>query len=175
MKKSVWLLALALLPISSIAGEVGTVRDDTKLMAAPYRDAKVASDIANKTHVDIVERRGAWVHVTTTDKKDGWLRLTQVRLGDGPEKQGSNGLAELWSVSKTGRSGTQGIVATTGVRGMSAEQLKQSEPNLEQYEKLDGYRAEEQPARDYAGAAGLKEKKVAALKSKEGGANHEKN
>jgi hypothetical protein len=163
MKKLVTLFVLALLPASVLAKETGTVRDDAKLMAAPYRDAKAAGEITGKTLVDVLERRGAWVHVTSADKKDGWLRLTQVRLGEGPEKQGSTGFAELWNVGKTGRSGTQGIVATTGVRGMSADQIKDSEPDLKQLEKLESYHAEEQPARDYAQAANLKEAKVAAL------------
>jgi len=153
---AVWLAGAAL------AAETGSTRADSELMAAPYRDAKSAGSLPGNTKVDVVERRGAWVRVKAADK-DGWMRLHQVRLGDGNEQKGSSGLGALWNISTTGRSGTQGIVATTGVRGMSADQLKNAKPDPKEFEKLERYRANDEQARDLAKAGGLKEKDVAFL------------
>src|SRR5207253_463096 len=109
-----------------------------------------------------LERRGAWVSVTSADKK-GWVKLYQVRIGDGPEKQGSSGLNQLWNAGQTGRSGTQGIVATTGIRGMSAENLKEAKPNPKEVEKLDHFQANDAQARTQAQGAGLTEREVSWL------------
>jgi hypothetical protein len=153
---------LALIAVATMAKEPGTVRTNAELMAAPYRDAKSAGRIKPDTRVDVVERRGAWVHVTAPEK-DGWLRLHEVRLGDGEEKKGSSGLRALWNVGQTGRSGTQGIVATTGIRGMSADQLKSAEPNPAEVEKLESYKANDEQAREHATVAKLKEQKIEKL------------
>ncbi len=154
--------ALALMTTAAAAKEAGTVRADATLMAAPYSDAKPAGSVTANTLVTVLERRGAWVHVTTADK-NGWLRLYQVRLGEGAEKKGSSGASALWNVGQTGRSGSQGIVATTGIRGMSAEELKNAKPNPKEVEKLENYRASDAQARALASAAGLHEKDVALL------------
>src|SRR5690349_607620 len=116
-------ILLALLAGGALAKEVGTVRADVTLMAAPYSDAKAAGNLGANTRVDVLERKGAWLNIATADKK-GWVKLYQVRIGEGPEKQGSSGVREALSVGQTGRSGSSGIVATTGIRGMSADQLK---------------------------------------------------
>jgi hypothetical protein len=147
---------------AALAKEIGTTRADTELMAAPYRDAKSAGNVAGNTRVDVLERRGAWVHIKTADK-DGWMRLYQVRLGEGEEQKGGSGIGALWNIGTTGRSGTQGIVATTGVRGMSADQLKSAKPDPKEFDKLDRYRANDAQAHDLAKAGGLKEKDVAFL------------
>jgi hypothetical protein len=151
-----------LLGAAALAKEIGSTRADSELMAAPYRDAKSIGNLPGNTRVEVLERRGAWVRVTAGDK-DGWLRLHHVRLGEGGEQKGSSGLGALWNISTTGRSGTQGIVATTGVRGMSADQLKNAKPDAKEFEKLDRYRANDDQARDLAKAGGLKEKDVAFL------------
>ena len=151
-----------LLVAAALAKETGSTRVDAPLMAAPYRDAKQAGDLAAHTRVEVLERRGAWVRVTAAEK-DGWLRLHQVRLGEGEAKQGSSGFFALWNIGTTGRSGTQGIVATTGIRGMSADQIKDAKPDPEQEQKLNQYRATDAQAREHASAGGLEEKTVAAL------------
>lgn len=159
---TIGMAAFALLAAGAIAKEVGTLRVDVDLRAAPYSDAKSAGNVAANAPVDVLERRGAWLRVTTADK-NGWVRLYQVRLGEGPEQKGSSGLGALWNVGQTGRSGTQGIVATTGIRGMSAAQLKDAKPNPKEVEKLERYRANDAQARDEARAVGLKQKDVAFL------------
>src|SRR3990172_7906711 len=115
---AIGMVALAALAAAAFAKEVGTLRADVDLKAAPYSDAKAAGSVSANARVDVLERRGAWLRIATADRS-GWVRLHQVRLGEGSEQKGSSGLGALWNVGQTGRSGTQGIVATTGIRGMS--------------------------------------------------------
>ena len=145
------------------AKETGTTRSAVDLMATPYRDAKPAGQLPSNTTVDILERRGGWLRISAQGKT-GWARLHQVRAGEGPEaKKSGEGLAMLRNVGKTGRSGSQGIVATTGIRGLSAEELKSAKPNPKAVESMEASRASDATARDFARGAGLKEKDVPFL------------
>lgn len=142
--------------------ETGTTRAAVDLMATPYRDAKPAGQLPANTAVDILERQGGWMRISAKGKT-GWAKLHQVRMGEGPGTKTSGGLAVLKNVGQTGRSGSQGIVATTGIRGMSAEELKNAKPDPAAVKKVDAYRVTASQAREYAKAAGLKEIAVPAL------------
>lgn len=157
---------IALLAAALAAGEVGTTRVAVELLAAPASDAKVVAQLDQDTRVDVLERRGAWLHVKR-DGAGGWARLHQVRLGAGAEKTSSEGMKMLWSVGQTGRSGATGIVATTGVRGLSADDLKTAKPDPKQVQTLASYRANDAAAREQARAAGLKENQIAHLAKEE--------
>ena len=86
-------------------------------------------------------------------------------IGDGSanKNSGSQGLGVLKNIGKTGRSGSQGIVATTGIRGLSAEELKSAKPNPQAVQALEAHSASDDAARTFAHSAGLKEKDVAFL------------
>jgi len=148
---------------AAFAKEAGTTRTAVDLMATPYRDAAQAGQLPSNTSVVILERRGGWLKISGKNKT-GWVRLHQVRTGEGPEAKGSGeGLTMLKNVGKTGRSGSSGIVATTGIRGLSAEELKSAKPNPKAVEALAGHRANDATARDYAQQAGLKDTNVPYL------------
>jgi len=143
--------------------ETGTTRAAVNLMAGPYSDAKPAGQLPQNTTVEILERRGGWMRISGKGKT-GWAKLFQVRTGTGPEAQKSGeGLAILRNIGETGRSGSQGIVATTGIRGLSAEDLKTAKPNPQAVAAMDAYRANDNTARQYAQSAGLKEKNIPFL------------
>ncbi len=147
----------------SAVRETGTTRTAVDLMATPYRDAKPAGQLPANTTVDILERRGGWLRISAQGKT-GWAKLHQVRAGEGPSaKKSGEGLAILKNVGQTGRSGSQGIVATTGIRGMSAEELKNAKPDPAAVKTIERYRVNANQARDYAKAAGLKEADVPSL------------
>ncbi len=150
-----------MLAAAALAAEVGTMRQATTVMSAPYRDATAAGDVAQNATVTILERRGAWLRIKGSTVT-GWVRLHQVRIGEGPEKKasGAEGLGALWNVGQTGRSGTTGIVATTGIRGFDAEALRNAKPNVQAVRAMESYRASKEGARAHAAAGGLKEKNV---------------
>ena len=149
--------------IGATARETGTTRTSVDLKATPYSDAQGAGQLAANTTVDILERRGGWLRLAAVGKT-GWAKLHQVRVGTGPEATKSGeGLAMLKNVGETGRSGSQGMVATTGIRGMSAEELRNAKPNPAAVKTIEGYRVSASQAREYAKAAKLKEANVPPL------------
>lgn len=159
---AVFVIALSVLG-AAYAKEVGTTRAAVVLMSAPYRDAKQAGQLPANTTVYILERRGGWLRISTKGQA-GWARLYQIRSGEGPQATKSGeGLSMLKNVGKTGRSGSRGIVATTGIRGLSAEDLKTAQPNSKAVEAMEAYRASDPVAREYARSAGLKAKDVPFL------------
>ena len=145
------------------ARETGATRMTVDLMATPYRDAKKAGQLPANTPVEIHERRGGWMKISGNGKA-GWAQLYQVLTGKGTQATRSGeGLVMLKSIGKTGRSGSQGIVATTGIRGLSAEDLKTAKPNPKAVESMEASRASDSTARQFARSAGLKEKDVPFL------------
>lgn len=143
--------------------EYGQLRVATDLLDAPFSDAKIASRLGANTRVEIVKRQGAWMRVVS-GRSAGWVRLHQVRLGDGgaPTKTSSDAQV-LKSVRTTGSSGGSGIVATTGIRGLSAEQLQNAKPNSGAVQTLERYAADDARARAFAAETGLKEQSIAPL------------
>jgi hypothetical protein len=143
--------------------ETGATRVAVTLMATPHSDAKSTGQLAANTTVDILERRGGWLRISAKGT-NGWAKLHQVRVGEGPQSAKSGeGLAILKNVGETGRSGSTGIVATTGIRGLSAEQLTSAKPDPAAVKTIERYRVTAVQAREYAKAAGLKEANVPAL------------
>lgn len=143
--------------------ETGATRATVTLMATPHSDAKPAGQLAANTTVDILERRGGWLRISAKGTS-GWAKLHQVRVGEGPEaKSSGDGLAILKNVGETGRSGSTGIVATTGIRGLSAEELTNAKPDPTAVKAIERYRVTAGQAREYAKAAGLKEAVVPTL------------
>ena len=148
---------------SSSSTETGTTRSAVELMDTPFRDAKQTGQLAANAVVEIIERRGGWLQIKGQGKK-GWVRLHQVRAGEAAQgKQSGDGLSMLKNVSKTGRSGSQGIVATTGIRGLSAEELKSAKPDPQAVSSMEAHRASDATARSYASSAGLKDQNVPFL------------
>lgn len=148
---------------ASPAREAGSTRSTVQLMSTPHTDAKAAGQLAANTPVDILERRGGWLRISGKGKT-GWAKLHQVRVGEGPAgKNSGEGLTILKNVGQTGRSGSQGIVATTGIRGLSAEELKNAQPNPEAVKTIERYAVNANQARDFAREAGLKERDVGSL------------
>jgi uncharacterized protein YgiM (DUF1202 family) len=161
---AVWLLMVltaSAVVMAAAAAETGSTRSQADLFAAPYSDAKHAGKLDANTKVSVLERRGAWLRVTAADKRSGWVRMHQVRVGEGGATQKSGeGLSMLRNVAQTGRSGSSGIVATTGVRGLSAEELKNAKANTQALNALDSYRASPDSARQQARSGALKEQNV---------------
>jgi hypothetical protein len=155
------LAALLTAAMAADAAEIGAMRMQAPLYAAPYADAKISGQLAANAAVTVFDRRGAWLKVTTADKRSGWVRMHQVRIGTGAVQQNTGeGFGMLRSVAETGRSGSHGIVATTGVRGLSAQDLRNANPNPQAVQTLDAYRATPDAARAQAQSAGLHEQNV---------------
>ncbi|WP_410498092.1 SH3 domain-containing protein [Chitinibacter sp. S2-10] len=131
MKSFVYTLLL----LSSFAlAEPGEVIRKTELREKPYLDSTVLLNITANTPVDIRSRKGAWMEVRLAGGQTGWIKLLNVRTSSGSTSS-SNALS---NVMKTGSSGK---TVTTGVKGLSAEQIKNAVPNLAEVNKMNSFAA----------------------------------
>jgi len=64
----------------------------------------------------------------------------------------------------SGRAGTGKVVSTTGIRGLSAEDLKTAKFSEPEMKKLESYAVSQQDAQKFAKTGGLNAAKVAYLK-----------
>jgi len=152
--KALFLIGLAS-PILAMSGEAGTALKADTLRATPFADAKSVGTLSKNDAVDIVAKKGAWLQVTTqksTGKKNtGWVRLLSVKRGGASSSNQVKGLADVAS----GRAGTGKVVSTTGIRGLSAEELKSAQFNETEMKKLEGYTLTPSDGQKFAKAGGL--------------------
>ncbi len=160
--RSLAAISLMACATGALAVQSGIVRTDAELRAAPYTDAHLLATLPKDLQVGIQERRGGWIRVKSEAHGEGWVRLHQVRIGDSADRERSSfsGLSALWQ-SFTGRGGARGLVATTGIRGLEAQDLRNTQPDPEAVRALERYRAPEAEARAFAAAAGLQAQRVA--------------
>lgn len=153
------LAALLLALASAGAGaDAATVARNTDMRAKPLNDAAVVASLKAQANVEVLERGGAWAQVRSADGKTGWVRLLNLRTSSG--QKGDSGVGALASVFRTGSSGSS---VSTGVKGLSEEDLTGAKPNADEARKLAALRATDDDARRSAKDAGLKAHNVKYL------------
>src|SRR4051812_45747084 len=125
-----FLLLLLLVPLTCVA-EPATVIRATELKSEPASDATTVAQLTENTAVDALERKGGWTRVKSKSG-DGWVKMLALRYG-GAAKSGDSGIGRLFSVARTGSSGT---TVTTGVRGLHRGQNKNPPPHAPPPKKL---------------------------------------
>ena len=143
--------------IHALAGESGTAIKMDSLRAEPFADAKTVGSLAKNDSVEILTKKGAWLQVKSK-KSTGWVRLLSVKRG------GASSSGSAISDVASGRTGTGKVVSTTGIRGLSAEELKAAKFNEEEMKQMESYQTSAADAKSYAAAGGLSANKMAYLK-----------
>lgn len=156
MSKTPLLLALLLLPMISMAAEMGTALKDDNIRAEPYADAKMTGKFTRGDKLEILSKQGAWLKIKTSSNT-GWVRLLSVKR----TTSGGNASGVLDVAS--GRAGTGQVVSTTGVRGLSEEGLKDAKFNEVEVKKLESYTLSAAQGQQFANSGGLKAIKFVAL------------
>ena len=150
MKKHLKLLILYALasPILLVAGEVGTALKMDSLRAEPFADAKTVGSLNKNDAIEIMGKKGAWLQVKSKSST-GWVRLLSVKRG-GTSSSG-NSISDIAS----GRTGTGKVVSTTGIRGLSAEELKAAKFNEDEMKKMESHTLSASDGQSFANAGGL--------------------
>jgi uncharacterized protein YgiM (DUF1202 family) len=143
--------------IHALAGDAGTALKADTLRKEPYADAKTVGSLAKNDSVEILSKKGAWLQVKSK-KSTGWVRLLSVKRGTASSSGSS--VADIAS----GRAGTGKVVSTTGIRGLSAEELKAAKFNEEEMKKMESHAVSSGDAQSFADAGGLSATKMAYLK-----------
>ena len=149
-------LILLFLPLLAWA-EPATVIKATELKQEPASDAATVAALPENTALEALERRGGWTRVKA-QAGEGWVRMLALRFGGaGTPKPGASGVSQLFSVARTGTSGTQ---VTTGVRGLDADQIASAQPNPAELAKLEQFAADRSRAERFAAQGKLDAKSV---------------
>lgn len=147
--------------IHALAGDAnlsskGTVIKMDSLRAEPYTDAKTVGSLNKNDSVEIITKKGAWLRVKSK-KSTGWVRLLSVKRG------ATSNSGSAFSDVASGRTGTGKVVSTTGIRGLSAEELKAAKFNEEEMKQMESYQSSSSEALSYASAGGLRATKMSYL------------
>jgi hypothetical protein len=148
-------LLLAFFPLLASAEPASVVRA-TDLKQEPATDSTTLAALPENASVEALERKGGWTRVKTSSG-EGWVRMLVLRYKPGSAKAGDSGAKELYNVARTGSSGTQ---TTTGVRGLSAEQISNAQPNPGELNKLAEFAADRGAASGFAAEGSLTAKSV---------------
>lgn len=152
MKYLYALILYASLATPVYAWQVAYAVRSTEIKQLPYSDAATVGTLGEKASVNVMLRQGGWVKINS-DKGNGWVRMLSLRGDSTAKKTGDTGLLSLLNV---GRSGSSGITTTTGIRGLSEEDLKNAHPNPGEFEKLEKYAVNKAKAEKFARDAKLK-------------------
>lgn len=168
MKKLTHLLITASLPVLmfaslSIAAESGSALKNDSMRSEPFADAKVTGNFNRGDKVEILKKQGAWLQVKTT-KNTGWVRLLSIKRGSTSAGNQTSGVLAVAS----GRAGTGQIVSTTGIRGLSEEELKAAKFNETEIKTLDSYTLSAEQGRQFASSGNLKTVSFPNLKAAKG-------
>lgn len=132
------------------------------VMDEPYRDAKEIASLKKGASVTILKRKGGWLKISTGAAK-GWVRMMYVRRGKKRGAPSATRQARGVLGLAGGRAGSGNVVASTGVRGLDEEELKEAEYSAKQIKKLESFTVSKKKAKKFAKKAKLKSRKVKFL------------
>ena len=155
-----------LLPWAALADEQGFTNRATELKDRGAADAATVASLPENTPVKVLARGGGWTRVEAGGKS-GWVRVFHLRfpssVESGAASSGSGGLAALGSALGFGGSKTsEARLATTGIRGLSTEDVKNASPDPAQLQRMQSYRADRGSAERFAREAKLAEARIPA-------------
>ena len=157
-------LVSLMLPTLALAAEVAQVISSVDLKKEPYSDAIIATKLPAQSLVSVLKRQGAWVNVKPATGDQGWLKMSAIKLTDGKTsvdgKKTDNGLGTLFDLGKKSRSASSGLAVTTGIRGMSEEELRKASPNPAAVSKMDSFAASNADSQSFAAQKQLKNQHI---------------
>jgi uncharacterized protein YgiM (DUF1202 family) len=144
-------LSTLLLSNLSLAAETGSALKNDSMRFEPFADAKITGTFNRGDNVEILNKKGAWLQVKTK-KSSGWVRLLSVKRGGASTNNQAAGVLSVAS----GRAGTGQVVSTTGIRGLSAQDLKAAKFNEAEVKTLESYTQSAEQGSRFASAGDLK-------------------
>ncbi len=163
----VLLLTLANTVAWGQAADAFVVKRATELRSAPGDASSSLGALPEKSPVTrLAQRQGAWIEVKTAQGTVGWLHMFDVTTAASAATSSSGGAAgALRGISNFfGRGGTQqansGQTSTVGIRGLGAEDLARSQPNIAAVGQAEGLRLTADQARTFARDARLSSQTV---------------
>ena len=154
---------MLLLPGLAAAQEQAFTNRSTELKDRGAADARTLSTLAENTSLKVLERGGGWTRVDAGGQQ-GWVRVFHLRfpvIAEAGKAGGGNVLGSVTSALGFGRERERGAtIATTGIRGLSTEELKNASPDNEALRRMQSYRADKPEAQRFARDGKLAESSI---------------
>ena len=154
-------LLVLVLPLAAAAQEQAFTNRDTELKERADAGSKTLAPLPANTPLKVVTRAGAWTQVQA-EGKTGFVRVFHLRFPATVESSssGSNPFAALGGLIGGNKPDERAKLASTGVRGLSKEDVKNANPDAQALAKMHSYRADKPEAQRFAREGRLAEKKV---------------
>lgn len=126
-------VVLGLLTLFALFGAASgqTIRREASLLEKPSGSPR-GGVLPSGTPVKILERQGFWLRVEVNGRS-GWIKASGITFSEG-----SGGPTAI----DTGRLGTNNIVSTSAARGLSAKDLLNGTPRMDEVGKMAQYVAD---------------------------------
>jgi hypothetical protein len=152
------------LPLVAAAQDQAFTNRDTELKERADAGSATVAALPANTAVKVMTRAGAWTQVQAAGKS-GYVRVFHLRFPATVESSSassgsSNPFAALGGLIGGSKQDDRVHVATTGVRGLSKEDLKNATPDADALARMHSYRADKAQAERFAREGKLAEKKV---------------
>lgn len=138
-----------------------------ELREAPGENSRSLAALAVRTPVTRSgARQGAWIQVRTAEGASGWVHMFDVASSTATvPSAGTGALRGLTSFFNKGsaQGGTTTATSTVGIRGLGAEDLARSQPDMAAVAQADTMRLDADQARQFAASAALSSRAVEAL------------
>lgn len=140
-----------------------SIKRATALRAAPGDQSASLGELAPASAVARTgERQGSWVKVRTAQGTAGWVHMFD--LGAQPAATGNSTAGGLRSLGGLfGGGSTTTATSTVGIRGLSAEDIANAQPNPAAVQEAEKMRLSADQARQFAGSAALQPRSIEPL------------
>ena len=145
-------LVLLLLSAAAWAQEQAFTNRATELKDRAAPEAATVRSLPDNTEVKVLQRSGGWTRVEAGGQQ-GWVRVFHLRFPATAEAASSSGgaLSSLGSALGFGRQRSQTTtIATTGIRGLSKEEVQNASPDAAALQQMQSYRADTPAAERFA-------------------------
>jgi hypothetical protein len=145
-------LLLCLAP-AAWAQEQAFTNRSTELKDKAAESARTLATLPENTEVKVIARGGAWTNVQAGGQA-GWVRVFHLRFPavvTSSSSSSSGGfLGGLTGMLGGGQGSKQATIATTGIRGLSPEDLQNASPDPQALATMKGYRCDKPAAERFA-------------------------
>ncbi len=117
-----------MLALAGAGASAQTLKEETRLHDKPMGTPQGAVLVSGSS-LKVLERQGFWLRVEASGRS-GWVKAGAVSFSSAP-----SGPASI----DTGRLGGNNIVASSAARGLSAKDLMNGSPRMDEVEKLAQY------------------------------------
>jgi hypothetical protein len=163
-----WLIMGLFISLNASAESAVTVKE-TEVKKEPSADSPTVATLPGKAQVEIIKRQGGWTQIKPASEPQGWVKLFNLKFGDGSAKPDSGGgVGSLFNVARTGSSGT---TVTTGVKGLDKDMIQNASPNPNELKRMHTYSASKGDALKLASSGNLRKQSIEYLGAGSGGSS----